>query len=608
MEALLFVAASALVVVAATAITALLRPATVTDALVTAGVLVTGEVALLTGVSGALGHLRPGVVLGGAVALAVISCAVARRAIPRLPRPRICREDLRRHPWTTALVVIAAGALAWQALVAAVLPVYAYDALTYHGTTLATWLQRGDIAPPPLSSCCAHYANTAELESVWSMLLLGSDALVDAVQLGFALLGGVAVAGLARSCGLRRSDAAAAAAIFLATPVLLAQTSTNYVDVMVAAWSLAALHGLVRFGATRDVRHLAPAAVAIGLLLGTKGTGIVWGGALVVAAVVVIVVCSRRGWLASTSAARAIALVVLVPTALGSFWYLRNWIQEGNPLHPFHVRVAGVEVFDGPAELDEFLTVPDGGADQSELEAVARSWAADLDFWHQGPYDYQQRAGGLGPAWAWLGLPLLVPIGVLALRRRLPASVAFVITAAVLVIQPYRWWSRFTMQLAALGAIAIVATVAWLPQRSLRAAIRAVALALVVVGVALTSYEVNPASRAPTLAAGDVLDLIGEPALDRTIGDLFFPEYEFLDDVPDHATIVVDRPAEPVRFVYPLFGPSWTRDVVDAGDHPPPEGSWVVTGVGRPLDARMAQDPRFVLAADVRDVRVWRPR
>ena len=605
-EALSLALASALVLVAALATTALLRPRTTADLLTAVGVLASGEVAVLTGVSGALGHLRPGVVLAGTVAWAALALLVAGPHLRALPRPRVDLRRLRHHPWTVALVAVAAGALAWQALVAVVLPVYAFDALTYHGTTLATWLQRGDIAPPRLSACCAHYANTAELESVWSMLLLGNDSLVDAVQLGFVLLAAAAVAGLARSCGLDRAHATAAAAITVATPVLLAQSSTNYVDVMVAAWSLAALHALVRFAATRDLRHLVPASVAAGLLLGTKGTGIVWGAALVGSGVVVVAVCRRRGWLATASAVRAASILVLVPVALGSYWYVRNWVQEGNPLHPFHVTIAGVEIFDGPTEIDEFLTIPDGGADQPEPEAIVRSWAADLDFWHQRSYDYQQRAGGLGPTFAWLGLPLLVPIGSIAMRRRLPVGVAFAITAGVFVVQPYRWWSRFTIQLAALGAVSIVAAISWLPQRSLKAALRVAALALVVAGVGITSRTVDPASRAPTLSAGEVLDLVGEPSSDRMLGDLFFPEYGFLEALPDDARVVVDIDAEPLRFLYPLYGPSWTRTVLAAADEPAlgPD-TWVVTAAGRPLDRAVRADGRFELVADERDVRTW---
>ena len=65
---------------------------------------------------------------------------------------------------------------------------------------------------------------------------------------------------------------------------------------------------------------------------------------------------------------------------------------------------------DGPIDL----VGHDWGAGLTLRVATAhgdrlRSWAADVDFWNQGSYDYQERLGGLGPLWPWLGLPLLVP-------------------------------------------------------------------------------------------------------------------------------------------------------------------------------------------------------
>ena len=176
------------------------------------------------------------------------------------------------------------------------------------------------------------------------------------------------------------------------------------------------------------------------------------------------------------------------------------------------------------------------------------------------------------------------------------------------LVQPYRWWARFTLPLAALGALAVVA-VAWrAPWRWARTAVRVAALALVVAGVVLASYEVDPAARAAPLPAGDLVGLIGAPAADRSLGRVFFPAYRFLEDVPEDARVVVDLHAPAVRFVYPLFGPEHSREVVPATGDAPPAGAWVVTGAGRPLDTALQGDDRWELSADVDGVRVWRPR
>ena len=201
---LLLVAGALLLGLATWSTTALLRPASGLDAAVTAGVVAAAGAAACVLAAGALGLLHPGVVLALEAAWAAVATAVA--GPPRLRRPRLrLGAAVRAEPWTAALVALAALALAWQALVALVLPPFAYDANTYHLTIVATWLREAEIVPPDLSLCCAYYPATSELLFAWPVLLQGSDALVDLVQLPFAALGGLAVAGIARTAGLAAS-------------------------------------------------------------------------------------------------------------------------------------------------------------------------------------------------------------------------------------------------------------------------------------------------------------------------------------------------------------------------------------------------------------------
>ena len=208
--------------------------------------------------------------------------------------------------------------------------------------------------------------------------------------------------------------------------------------------------------------------------------------------------------------------------------------------------------------------MPPAGAGASRPVAVALSWAGDLDFWNQGPYEYEQRLGGLGPLWPWLGLPLLVATVVVLVRRRSVVLLPVAAVAVVFLLQPYAWWARFTLPLAALGALAVALTATQAPWRAVRRAVKAVSLVLALAAVVLSSYAVDPAGRGTVLPASRVVALIGAPAEERTLGRLFHEEYAFLDQVPADATVVVDLRAEPVRFVYPLFGPAFTRRVLPA--------------------------------------------
>lgn len=602
--------AAALVVVAAAATTALLRPEGRLDAAVTGGVLVAVFVAVAVLAAGAAGELRPGTLLSLHAAEAIVPVALLwrrGRLRVRLQFLLLRGAKLRTAPWELALVMLAALALAWQLLVALVLPPYAYDALTYHLTTVATWVTSGSLAPSPLSLCCAYYPSNAELLSAWPMVLLGSDTLVDVVQVLAAILGGLAVAAIGRTAALSRRGAAAAGSLYIVTPVVLAQAPTAYVDSLLAALVLSALHGLSRFAATARLSRLVVPSLCAGLLTGTKGTGLLWAAVLVLTAGMVGAVHVRHGRLRPTGAAQALVLVLGACALLGGWWYARNLVDTGNPVYPFEIRVAGRTILKGPVQVAEVITQPPAGAGRPWPVAVAHSWAADLLPWRHGSYDYEQRSGGLGPVWSWLGLPLSIPLTVWLWRRRNAGLVAILPVLALLAVQPYRWWARFTLPLAAVGAIAIVLTAERLRRGFAGRGLRLVTAGLAVLGAALVIARVNPASRANPLPASSVLHLVGASAQKRSLGHLFFPEYRFLDHVPHDATIVVDLGAEPVRFTYPLFGPNLERTVLPAGAGQVPRSAWVITARGRPLDDQMARR-RPGPAADERGIRVWAPQ
>src|SRR5918994_5448661 len=198
----LLLVASAVLLIAAAATTALLRPDSRIDAAVTLGVVAAAGVAVSLLVCGVTGNLRAGPVLGMEALWALGAVMLSARAGLLPPRRRLRRPSLPDPGWELVVVALAVAALGWQLLVAIVLPPFAYDALTYHLTTVATWLQNGNLDPTPLSLCCARYPNNAELMFAWPVLFLGRDALVDTVQIAFAALGALAAAGVARSAGL----------------------------------------------------------------------------------------------------------------------------------------------------------------------------------------------------------------------------------------------------------------------------------------------------------------------------------------------------------------------------------------------------------------------
>lgn len=497
-------------------------------------------------------------------------------------------------PWQLVLCAAAAAALAWRLFLALVLPPFAYDALSYHLPAVAYWVQTRRIAADPYAFCCGHYPANAEILFAWPTVLLHDDALTQTVQLGIALVAALAVAGLARLAGAGTSAATVAGSLFLACPILLTQANTNYNDVTVVGFLLCAAYFGARFLASRPfafvgsdadgahMRHLLAAAVGLGLLAGTKASGLLAAALIALLVLAQLGIARLRGRLGDASALGS-AIVALGPiVALGGFWYFRNWVQDGNPFWPF--RVGGV--FAGPLTIHSYLTVPPGGSRNGIVE-VARSWYHDLVFWRRGDYSYETRDGGLGPVWSWIGWWALAWLVVDALRRHRPFALnAILPLAVVFTLDPYRWWSRFTIYLAGAGAVAVALLVQRLRRPPARLVLASAAVLLAVIGIGQATWWLDPAGRGRRLDMVQIVDVALHPSRPHGVGSLFFHEYAWLEQVPRRATIAFDSQADAIRFAYPLFGRHLDRMVLQ-----------IPAGAPADAAARMHPLPGYVFLA-----------
>ena len=175
-----------------------------------------------------------------------VSLAPARRALS------VLRGDI----VATVLVGVAAVSLLWRVLLALALPPYGYDAVSYHLPTVIEWIQQARLVNSPFNTCCAYYPANGELLAAWPTLLTHDLYLADVAQCTAAMVGALAVAGIARICGLPGVSASIAGSLFVLTPVILAQANTAYVDVTFTATLLAAYYLTLRGMESRDANRV----------------------------------------------------------------------------------------------------------------------------------------------------------------------------------------------------------------------------------------------------------------------------------------------------------------------------------------------------------------
>ena len=549
---------------------------TVVAALVLACAAVVG-ISLLVGA--AIGRYQPWPLTMAALLFAVLAVAWTLRALPRR-RARRARANLRRtaadavrglrrHPLIAVLGLLVLTQYVWRLAIGVMLPPMDWDGLSYHLIGPDTWILDGRIGRVDQVLWADVYPQNIELVTAWPGVFLRTLQYGAAAQYPLYLLGGLAVAGLARRVGAHRYQAVTLALVYLAIPAAFVQASTTYVDGSSAALALSAIylvtgvHGSVVAGIS-PVRAVllcsALSGTALGLAAGAKPSNLIFvpivlAAALIQATRVSDIQAQSIGQIAQRPVL-AVAIVMLAPlSALGAFWYLRTYINYGNPFHPFTMMGftgSGTvkDVIIRGNRPPELLDLPFG-----EVGSLVRSWAADFrPHLHQ----YDIRLGGFGLPWIVLVLPAaVVAIGTYLRRRRRTGPVVLLTLAAVtcFVASPAPWWPRYVLPAMGICCGLAAVTLSRIRRRATQAALQ-----IAVVGLVATSmwWATNPTYVCQkgvcdqrTLSVSQAAELMRRP--DRA--DLVWPwfEYQFLDTLPQGTTIAVTRDsANP--FTHPFVG------------------------------------------------------
>jgi hypothetical protein len=342
-------------------------PAWLADAVACSATFVVA--AQLTGLVGVFGALPVAVVtaaVGGAARWA--APAVARRTGGRAA-PEAAPSVLGRHTrWVSiAAVVLVAGPWIARTARAALFGMGSIDTVWYHLPAAARFVQTGhvfrlqsfDSGPTTI-----YYPQDSALFHGFGLSAFDSDVVSPLLNLGWlalALLAGWCI-GRPRGVGALTM---AGVAVVLSTPVFLGtQPGGAYNDIASLGYALAAAALLLTTPAGRRY-PLGPAvalsALAVGLVLGTKWSGLVAVGALVLAGIAM----ARPG-------RRFVTALVWVAGVMltGGAWYVRNLVEVHNPLPPLGGSFGPIAI---PVVKD-----PSASDSITEFLFEARAWREDF--------------------------------------------------------------------------------------------------------------------------------------------------------------------------------------------------------------------------------------
>ena len=299
-----------------------------------------GQIVLLAELLSLLHQLDwPGFLVGHLLIMGAVALIERRRPSGALAYVRASlRSGLRgvlsevRDRKRPALLILTSATLLvglYGAVLAVWVPPNTLDSLTYHLSRIGYYLQfRGfDPFPTPDPRLIVFPAN-AEILILWTAAFLRSDRLAGMVQLAGWAASAVAVYGLAREIGLDRRAALFCAGYFALLPGAVLESTSTQNDLLVASFGLSSLLFILWAARCRPTLHLALAGAAAGLMLGTKGTGVLIVPGLALIGVLVV----KGGQVRRLPAGVLLGAALAVP--LGAYFYLQNWLFYGSFFGP----------------------------------------------------------------------------------------------------------------------------------------------------------------------------------------------------------------------------------------------------------------------------------
>ncbi|MBI4549770.1 MAG: glycosyltransferase family 39 protein [Candidatus Omnitrophica bacterium] len=255
------------------------------------------------------------------------------------------------------LALAAAGAVAVAVAAGLLAPETANDSLCYHVHLPKLFLKAGRIffIPHEFNSLFPFF-----MEMLYTFGL-GTQGMALAKFFHFAagLLAAGGVWITARRLKAGRA-ASVAALIFFTTPGFINQLGTTYVEGGQAAFTVLSLYALLRWSEAKEGKWLVLAGIFSGWLLGIKYLGLI-----PILGYLLFLAWECRAGRGRDSFPARMLLFLSCAAAVSAYWYLRSWVQLGNPVYPYFYSVFGAgdptihyDDIGVPKTIASFLAVP----------------------------------------------------------------------------------------------------------------------------------------------------------------------------------------------------------------------------------------------------------
>jgi len=328
-----------------------------------------------------------------------------------------------------------------------------FDAQVYHLPIATEWFQTNNLIEVYYSAFAGplgYYPSTYELLYLWYILPFKSDLILNILNFPLFTLIIVALYAILRELKVRPLHALIGASAPLYLPVFTHQLGTIFVDTFFTLNILLAVFFLIQLLQKRHIiLSSALLGLSIGLFMGTKYLGLAYSLPILFASFVVYMLNIKDKIYMKGSVMALISWFVL-----GSFFYIRNWLNSGNPIFPVEISISNLVLFKGYKGTDEVLQGTSIMSHVFEPSAWMQLFNAFTTMW-----------GYTG--WFILSCtPVVAVLALMQIKKSKESRIVFLLVIGVIIylilysLAPYSWRNlihnvRFAMPALALGSIVL---------------------------------------------------------------------------------------------------------------------------------------------------------
>lgn len=228
-----------------------------------------------------------------------------------------------------------------------------YDSLAYHLPFVAEWLNTGslhEIYYSAFASPIGYYPANYELLDLWITLPFKNDFFINLLNFPLFVILTITIYAILINFKVPKDISIATSAIPLYMPIFLRQAGLPLVDVFFTLTFALSIYFLQLLYIRKRERtlHALLFGLSLGLFMGTKYLGLVY--ATIPLFLFTILALKNKPRIAPFVAGTVGTFLT------GSFFYIRNWIDSGNPIFPVELKILGTKIFDGYLGINEKIT------------------------------------------------------------------------------------------------------------------------------------------------------------------------------------------------------------------------------------------------------------